>query len=143
MQGKDNIFSYLSDDNLSELSNYMRCKNLSAGEMLWEEGSDCDYVAFIISGEIEVRKNLDFGKQVLVGKYTKGAVVGELCILDDSPRAVTAIAHDDVRLAIIPRENFNILINKHPELGSMLLKGMLLSVSVRLRKSFERLSTFF
>jgi CRP-like cAMP-binding protein len=64
-------------------------------------------------------------------------------VLDDSPRAVTAIALEDTTLAVISGDNFETLINEHPEMGTRLMKGMLLSLSMRLRNSFERLANFF
>ena len=76
---------------------------------------------------------------VIMGKYSKGA----LCILDDSLRKVTAVALEDVSLAIITQESLDKLIAANPGLGANLLKGMLLTVSDRLRKSFDRIVTFF
>jgi len=144
MKEELNAFNFLRAEDLKELSGFFKCKSVAAGEILWNEGDFCDYVAFIVSGRVEVKKETEFkGKQVVVGIYSRGAVVGELCILDGSPRAVTAVALEDVSLVLITREDFDKLINKHPELGAQLMKGMLLSVSKRLKSSFARLATFF
>lgn len=144
MKGEHSIFSFVSPENLRELSEFFQCKCVPAGEVLWEEGDPCDYAAFIVSGRVEVKKQTEFkGKHVIVGIYSRGAVVGALCILDESPRAVTARALEDVSIAIISRENFEKLIDTNPVWGTQLMKGMLLSFSIRLRKSFERLATFF
>lgn len=66
-----------------------------------------------------------------------------LCILDDSLKKVTAVALEDVLLAIITQKTLDKLITTNPGLGAKLLKGMLLTVSDRLRKSFDRIVTFF
>ena len=144
--GKDELsaFCFLCTDEMKVLAGFFKCKNVKAGEILWDEGDPCDYVAFINEGRLEVKKETEFeGKQVIVGIYSKGAFVGELCILDGSPRALTAKAIEDLSLVIITQESFDELISKHPELGNKLLKGMLLSVSKRLRKSFDRLASIF
>jgi CRP-like cAMP-binding protein len=89
---------------------------------------------------VEIKKEAEFGgMNVIMGKYSKGA----LCILDDSLRKVTAVALEDVSLAIITQESLDKLIAANPGLGANLLKGMLLTVSDRLRKSFDRIVTFF
>lgn len=138
------VFSFLCEENLGELTEFIQYKTVKSGEVLWEEGDPCDYVAIISSGRVEIKKKTEFkGKYVVVGIYNRGAVVGALCILNSSPRAVTAVALDDVSLLIITPENFEKLIAERPELGIKLLKGMLLSVSTRLRKSYERLAKFF
>ncbi len=144
LREEDSIFKFVGEENLGAISEFFQCVTVSAGEVLWREGDDCDYVAFIVSGQVEVKKQTEFeGKHVIVGLYNRGAVVGAVCILDGSKRAVTAKAVDDTSLAVISRDNFEKLIEEHPVLGTKLMKGMLLSFSVRLRKSFERLATFF
>ncbi len=144
MINEHSVFSFLCEENLTELTRYFQYKTVKSGEVLWEEGDPCGYVAIISSGRVEIKKKTEFeGKHVVVGIYNRGAVVGALCILNSSPRAVTAVALDDVSLLIITSENFEKLIAEKPELGIRILKGMLLSVSIRLRKSFERLAKFF
>jgi CRP-like cAMP-binding protein len=64
-----------------------------------------------------------------------------LCILDDSLKKVTAVALEDVLLAIITQKTLYKLITTNPGSGAKLLKGMLLTVSDRLRKSFDRIVT--
>ncbi|UCD36321.1 MAG: cyclic nucleotide-binding domain-containing protein [Nitrospiraceae bacterium] len=142
--GGHSVFSFLCDENMSELSAYFSSRTIRAGETLWKEGDPCDYVGIISSGQIDVKKETEFeGKHVVVGIYKKGAVIGSLCILDNSMRVVTAVAREDSTLVVISRENFERLIADNPVLGCKLLKGMLLSVSVRLRKAYERMTTFF
>jgi CRP-like cAMP-binding protein len=137
-------FKFLTDEDIKKISPFFDCMTAEAGTILWNERDPCDYVAFIVSGRVEVKKETEFaGKHVVVGVYSKGANVGALCILDGSLRAVTAVAMDDVALLTITRENFNELVELYPDMGGRLMKGMLLSMSKRLRSSFDRLSKFF
>lgn len=140
LKGEESVFNFLSHEDFKKLSPFLHTKQIPAGETLWQEDDPFDYIAFIVSGKVEIRKEVEFGEMhVVIGEYGKGA----LCILDDSLRRVTAIALEDVSLAIITRENLDRLIAVNPELGAKLLKEMLLTVSDRLRKSFDRLVTFF
>jgi CRP-like cAMP-binding protein len=140
MRGEKSIFDFLSDEDLKNLSAFFENKNIPAGATLWKKEDPFDYIAFIVSGRVEIKKETEFkGMNVIMGIYSKGA----LCILDDSLRKVTALALEDVSLAIITQENLDKLIASNPGLGAKLLKGMLLTVSDRLRKSFDRIVTFF
>jgi CRP-like cAMP-binding protein len=140
MKGKKSVFKFLSDEDIGHLSAFFENKYVPAGESLWKKEDPFDYIAFIVSGKVEIKKEVEFGgMNVIIGIYSKGA----LCILDDSLRKVTAIALEDVSLAIITQENLDKLIDTNPVLGAKLLKGMLLTVSDRLRKSFDRIVTFF
>lgn len=144
MEGEQNVFTFLDAKDLRGLCGYFQCRTVQAGEILWKEGDPCDYMAFVVSGRVEVKKQTEFeGKHVVVGLFSKGSIIGALCILDNSPRAVTAVALEDGTILTMSRDNFEKLMNSHPELGAKLMKGMLLSTSVRLRKSFERLAAFF
>jgi len=140
MKEEKSLFNLLSENDLRDLSGFFEIKNIPAGETLWKLEDPYDYIAFIVSGSVEIKKETEFeGKELVVGTYSKGA----LCILDESLRRVTAEALEDVTLAIITQKNLDKLIDTNPELGAKLLKGMLLTVSIRLRKSFDRLAVFF
>jgi CRP/FNR family cyclic AMP-dependent transcriptional regulator len=140
MKEEKSVFNFMSDEDLSNLSVFFEIKNIPAGEDLWKKEDPYDYIAFIVSGRVDIKKETEFeGKELVVGKYSKGA----LCILDESLRRVTAEAFEDVTLAIITQKNLDNLIDTNPALGAKLLKGMLLTVSSRLRKSFDRLAVFF
>jgi CRP/FNR family transcriptional regulator, cyclic AMP receptor protein len=139
-EGEKTVFTLLSDEDLRDLSAFFESKDIPAAETLWKEEDPFDYIAFIISGKVEIKKETEFGDMnVIIGIYSKGA----LCILDDSLRKVTAVALEDVSLAIITQESLDKLIGTNPALGAKLLKAMLLTVSDRLRKSFDRLTVFF
>jgi len=135
---------FLNEEDVPLLAGYLDCRKLEKDETLWVEGGECGYMVFIISGNLEIKKNTEFaGKQMIVGIYGRGSIAGELCLLDGSPRVVTAVACDDVELLILKRRDFDRFLAEHPESGVRLLKGMLMTVSTRLKKSFERLAAIF
>lgn len=138
------FFHFLAEEDMPLLADFFDCRQVPAGEILWQEGEPGDYEAFIVEGRVEVKKDTEFaGKQVVVGVYSPGTVVGELCLLDKKPRAVTAVALEDCGLLILTRQRLEALLEEHPRVGVKLLKGMLFAVSIRLRKSFERLASIF
>jgi CRP-like cAMP-binding protein len=138
MIGEHSVFSFLCGENMEELAKYFEHKYMKKGDILWEEGDPSEYVAIICSGRVELKKETDFkGKHAVVGIYGRGAVAGALGILDNRPRAVTAIALEKISLMVITKEKFAKMVEENPDLGIKFLKGMLLSVSMRLRKSFE------
>ena len=140
LKGKRAYFNFLNDEDLRNLSAFFESKNIPAGETLWKEEEPFDYIAFIVSGKVEIKKEMEFGDMnVIMGIYSKGA----LCILDDSLRKVTAVALEDTSLSIITRKTLDQLIDTNPGLGAKLLKGILFTVSDRLRKSFDRIVAFF
>jgi CRP-like cAMP-binding protein len=141
---EEGVFSFLCEDECRKLSKFFEQKTVAAGEKLWSENDPCDFSAIIVSGSVGIKKETGFRKYgIAVGTYTRGAIVGELCILDKSSRAVTAIANEDVSLLLITKNNFDKLIDEYPVQGAQLLKGMLFSVSKRLKGCYDRLVAVF
>jgi CRP-like cAMP-binding protein len=111
MKEEKSEFNVLSDEDLRHLSAFFEIKNIPAGQNLWKKEDPYDYIAFIVSGRVTIKKETEFeGKELVVGIYSKGA----LCILDDSLRTVTAEALEDVTLAIITQKNLDKLIDTNP-----------------------------
>jgi CRP-like cAMP-binding protein len=138
------FFSFLAEEDLDEIAGYFECRQVPAGQTLWAEGEPCTFVAFLITGRLEAKKQTEFeGKEMVLAVYSHGAIVGEMCILDGRPRAETLLALDRVDLVLLTRQSFERLLAEHPRLGVKLLKGMLLTVSMRLRKSYDRLASIF
>ena len=80
---------------------------------------------------------------MIVGTFDTGTVVGELCLLTDQPRSVSAIILEPVDLLILSSENFERLIAEHPMMGLRLLKHIFLVTSKRLNRSYDRMASIF
>jgi CRP/FNR family cyclic AMP-dependent transcriptional regulator len=138
------LFYFLEENDLHDIACYFRPLEAKAGDVIFREDDPCDYIAFIISGRLEIKKDTEFeGKQVILGIYGPGSIAGEVCFADHESRAVTAVALEDVSLIIITNDAMEELISTHPELGVKFLKGLLMAVSKRLRKSFDRIAAVF
>ncbi|MEJ2202275.1 MAG: hypothetical protein P8X63_14840, partial [Desulfuromonadaceae bacterium] len=75
--------------------------------------------------------------------YSKGTMIGEFSLTDTLPRAVTTACLEDAELLLLSKESLDRLLVDHPAIGIELLKGILMALSIRLRKSFERLASIF
>lgn len=138
------LFYFLEEGDLEDVACYFRPLEAKVGEVVWREGDPCEYVAFIVSGKLEIKKDTEFAdKQVVLGVYGPGAIAGEVCFADHQPRAVSGIALEDTSMIIITRESLEKMISARPELGVKFLRGLLMAVSRRLRKSFDRIAEVF
>lgn len=144
MKEELSFFPFLDKGELLEMPCYFQPQEYEKGEVVCEEGGPCDFVGFIVSGRLEIKKQTEFkGKAFILGIYSEGSMVGELCICDDHPRAYTAVALEKSTLIKISKENFSKMFEERPDLGAKFLKGLLLSTSIRLRKSFDRMASIF
>ncbi len=138
------FFSNLDDDEIKSFLNYCENRQVEAGDNLWIEGDTDNYAAFIVSGKMGIKKRTEFeGKYMMVGTFDKGTVVGELCLLTEQVRSVTAKILEPVDLLILSSMNFEKMIIDHPIVGLKLLKHIFLVTSKRLSKSYDRMASIF
>jgi CRP/FNR family cyclic AMP-dependent transcriptional regulator len=138
------FFSFLADEDLDEVAGYFECRQLPSGKTLWQEGDPANFVAFIVTGRVGINKTTEFGgKPIVIGIFSRGSMIGELSLLENAPRSETAVVMDHVDLIVLTRKSFQRLLEERPQLGIKLLEGMLLTVSRRLKKSYERLVAIF
>src|SRR5579885_3820382 len=97
---------------------------LSPGEVLFREG-DAPTTAFLIeSGSLRITAQRD-GVPMVLSDLGPGALVGEMAVLDDSPRSATATALEACVLTPIDRAQFaERLQNADPVVRALLLSQL-------------------
>mgnify|MGYP000448175578 FL=1 len=144
LQEKMPLFSRLDTEQVALLQSYFSLRKVAVGEELWHEGEPGEYLAFVLSGSMQLKKDTEFGgKQVVVGVFSTGSVIGELSFSRSDVRVVTAAALEDCQLAILTRSRFDDLVKNHPAMGVLLLERVLQAACKRLEKSYERLASIF
>jgi CRP-like cAMP-binding protein len=144
MRQEFKFFKALTHDECVAFLGFCENRQVEAGGTLWEEGDKDNYAAFIISGKLGIKKKTEFeGKHMIVGTFDRGTVVGELCLLTDKERSVTAVVLEDVDVVILSSGNFERMITEHPMLGLKLLKHIFIVTSKRLSGSYQRIASIF
>ena len=92
---------------------------LAPGDFLFREGDKRDCMYVLLEGEMDVR----LGNYV-VETATEGALIGEMALIDDSPRAASAVAKTPCRLAQIDRQVFDFLVQQHPPFARHVMKEL-------------------
>ncbi len=138
------FFNYLSPAEVSSFLGFCESRQAVAGETLWHEGDEDNYAAFVVSGKLGIKKRTEFkDKHLIVGLFTKGSVIGELCLLTQHPRSVTAVALEPAEMVTLKSDHFERLISDHPMLGLKLLKHIFVVISKRLNRSTDRIAKIF
>jgi CRP-like cAMP-binding protein len=144
MQERFQFFRALGEKEILDFLRFCETRSVPSGRVLWSEGDTENYTAFIVSGRIGIKKKTEFEKeQVIIGLYGEGSVVGELCLLTDNARSVTAEVLEPAELVILESSRFEQMLSEHPTLGLKLLKHIFLTTCKRLRKSYDRIASIF
>jgi len=84
-------------------------------DIIFREGEPGDYLYFIVAGMVNIYRE-EAGGERLLAQLSAGQCFGELALLENDPREVTAIAENEVTLLRVDGEKFVQLYEKTPDL---------------------------
>src|ERR1043165_927713 len=84
-------------------------RQLQPGEVFFKAGDTGEEMYGVVSGLIELRR----GDEVLA-RVGPGDTFGEMAIIDEAPRALTAVAIEGSEVAVINRRTFLFLVHETP-----------------------------
>ena len=91
--------------------------NLAPGEFLFKAGDAPDGMFVLLEGSMVVM----VGDKVLENS-SRGAILGELALIDQSPRVATVVARENSRLAKIDQRRFSFLVQQNPFFATHVMK---------------------
>jgi CRP/FNR family transcriptional regulator, cyclic AMP receptor protein len=103
------------------------------GQIIFEDGSNGDWIYVVEEGEVEISKNVG-GKKMVVEILKEGDIFGEMAYIDKAPRSARATAKGTAVVGIIDRNFFDVEFNKISADFQKIIK----TVAFRLRKTTER-----
>jgi CRP-like cAMP-binding protein len=109
-----------STDHYYELLAHGRTpRTLTAGDVVFERGDPGDTLIVVRSGSVELRD----GDHV-VETVTAPGLFGELALIEDEPRALTAVAISDTAIIEIPARHFWVLVHDTPYFAQLVMGVM-------------------
>lgn len=124
---------------------YMHPQLISAGTVFIREGevSGNDYMMLVLEGDISVESELPGSDgNLVVNVIGPGHLIGEMGVLDNSPRSATCTAMTDIAAAVLSRAALRRLLRAEPAVGARLLLAISKSMADRLRDTTRKLRTF-
>ncbi|QRM56804.1 Crp/Fnr family transcriptional regulator [Sinorhizobium sp. BG8] len=127
------IFESLTDE--EDLKWIAKCsvRKLRTGDTLAERETPACEVFGVLSGEIRALYKVAVGKEVILGGFRRGDIVGEISALDGEPRCASLSAVNDSSVLVVPGEVFQEILSEKPGVSLFLLR--LLSQRVRILNS--------
>lgn len=95
--------------------------DLTAGQLLVQTGDPGDAIFIVLEGEVEVRSTSLGGKELRLSALGKGAVAGEMAVLDGGPRSADMLATRRTRLWRIPRAALLEVLESEPKVAVALI----------------------
>ena len=134
------IFSSFNVDELSILAKHMSFIHLQRGEQFFVEGDQGTFLGFVVNGILEVQKKADSGQNITLARLTKGSSIGEMALIDKSPRSATVIAKQTTTVVTLTDKGFELLAEKHPPLGIKVIQKIARLLSLNMRRTSSKLA---
>ena len=119
------IFRELSDAEEAAVLALARRREFRRNEPLFHEGDPGDTVHLIDKGHVAVRVTTPLGDIATVRVIGRGGLVGEMAVLDATPRSATVVALDPVETLSMHRDVVAQARRDHPTLDRALLAAAL------------------
>jgi CRP-like cAMP-binding protein len=93
--------------------------NLAPGELVFRQGEAGDAMYVLLEGNVDIIVG-----ETVVETADRGALLGEMALIDNSPRSATAIARAPCRLVAIDRKRFIFMVQQTPNFSIHVMKVM-------------------
>lgn len=121
----------MADMTMSDLSREV--VKVPRGAVLMRQGEIGKCAYFVVQGRLIVERE-DQGQRIFIAEIGPRDLVGELAILDDSPRSATVTVAEDSLLILLNKHRIRSIIRRSPNIAELILKLL----SHKLRKTHER-----
>lgn len=118
------LFADLSQREHQVLAANCREREYPAGATLLRQGETGVGLFIITGGRVRVTQQTPEGNVRDLGTFERGAVLGEMSLLDDLPRTATVTALEPTRALVIPVWDFRAALREAPDIAIKLLAIM-------------------
>ena len=97
--------------------------HFAEGQALFREGDSPDSVFRLLSGSVDILRELD-GDPILLGTVGAGQFIGEMGVVENRPRSATARAASEVEVEILTPTEFFDQITRSPQAARELIQRL-------------------
>ncbi len=129
------LFEALSYQQLVRMMNIARPRPLGAAEMLFEQDEAGSDLFVVLRGAVKLLKD-----DVCVAELGPGDHLGEMGLIDETPRSTSARVIESGKALCISRKDFQQILRKEPPLAVKLMWSFVRVLATRLRSTTAELS---
>ena len=133
---KIELFASLNEEQIPHLAHVCNIRNFKAGEYIFKQ-EEVDPSAFIL---LEGIVNIQTQERHLVGEVKAGECLGEIALLTGRKHTMNAVAKNNVSTAEIPHEALHSLIQRRPDIGTVIYRNLALGLGQKLKRTDESIS---
>ena len=106
-------------------------------QIVYSEGNHPNRLYYIVKGKVKTHKSNEDGKELVTELYSPGDFLGYISLLEGSIYKDTATAMEETELAVIPKEDFENLINNNKEVAMQFIRLLAKNISDKEKQLVE------
>lgn len=116
------LFRSLSDKALLDLSAITIEQTHPPKSLVFKEGDKGDALYIVKTGKVNILKRNSSGVDSILVTLGKGALIGDMAIIDEQPRSASVATIQETTFLIITKDDFRTLLGEMPEISFQILK---------------------
>ncbi len=89
------------------------------GQVIFREGEPGDSMFIVLEGEVEIRV-----RDKVIDTSGPGGIIGEMALVDNSPRSATAAAKTACKVVPVNEKQFNFMVQETPHFAITVMRVM-------------------
>ncbi len=122
--GFNQIAEHFSSELTVSLFSKGSTKQVGANEHLFFEGDEATFLPIVLSGRIKMVRYPEAGKEIIIGIFQSGEMFAIPPAMDGKLFPATAVAIEETKLLILPRNEFLQLMESSSEFSSIVMGRM-------------------
>ena len=128
------LFAGLPEHQLEQIARMAKLRKVSRNTAIVHVGDEIDALYVIVSGSAKVLNRDSEGREVILSLLGAGECVGEMGLIDGSPRSADVVASENCVLLVIAKADFTRALAENVDLGLNIMKSLVLRLREANRK---------
>lgn len=103
-------------------------------QIIYSEGNHPNALYYVLKGKVKAYKMNEEGKGLVMELFSPGDFLGYIALLEGGTYNDTAVALEDTELAVIPKEDFDELMNKSHEVSNKFIQLLAAGITAMEKK---------
>ncbi len=115
---------------IADLIDTKRYESFKKKDTIFREGNNSHFVYLIETGKVKTVKSSEFGKELTLELYGEQDFFGYISIIENQPYTHTAVAIEDTKCLVIPKDKFLSLLTSHKDVSTQVIRMLSKKVGV-------------
>jgi len=120
--GKNVLHSLTDDRNINKYKKK---------QTIYSEGNHPNRLYYVLKGKVKAYKTNEDGKKLVTDLFSPGDFLGHIALLEGTAYKDTTEALEETELAVIPKEDFDELVNKNAEVAKKFIQLLAKNISTK------------